>query len=226
MVETLGSLQASLYIAEVVKNIMDVTTQVEGASASKEDIKIKLQESTNTQQQIKNVLEVNKIQEKTGTQIKEIKAGDLQISRNDLSLKEIILKGNEHYYKNEYNEAIECYDKAIKIEPSNFDLWFNKGYALIQLEKYEETIECYDKAIKIEPNDALAWDTKGIALVNLGKNNEAIECYDKAIEIDPSYTLAQDNKTNLLREYSDYKGNKVSNKKIKWYTADGKPVYY
>ena len=171
---------------------MDVTTQVEGASASKEDIKIKLQESTNTQQQIKNVLEVNKIQEKTGTQIKEIKAGDLQISRNDLSLKEIILKGNEHYYKNEYNEAIECYDKAIKIEP----------------------------------NDALAWDTKGIALVNLGKNNEAIECYAKAIEIDPSYTLAQDNKTNLLREYSDYKGNKVSNKKIKWYTADGKPVYY
>jgi tetratricopeptide (TPR) repeat protein len=56
-------------------------------------------------------------------------------------------------------------------------LWFNKGYALIQLEKYEEAIECYDKAIKIEPNDALAWDTKGIALVNLGKNNEAIECY-------------------------------------------------
>ena len=48
-----------------------VPTQVKQTSTiSKEDVKTKLEESTNTQQQIKNVLgEVNKIEQKTGTEI-------------------------------------------------------------------------------------------------------------------------------------------------------------
>lgn len=43
----------------------------------------------------------------------------MQISKNELSLKEIILKGNEHYYNKEYKEAMECYDKALEIDPND-----------------------------------------------------------------------------------------------------------
>jgi tetratricopeptide (TPR) repeat protein len=83
-----------------------------------------------------------------------------------------------------YNEAIECYDKVIKINSNHAGAWNNKGLALGNLGKYNEAIECYDKVIEINSNHAGAWNNKGQALGNLGKYNEAIECYDKVIEID------------------------------------------
>jgi len=33
--------------------------------------------------------------------------------------KELGLKGNEHFYKKEYEKAIECYDKALEIDPKD-----------------------------------------------------------------------------------------------------------
>jgi Tfp pilus assembly protein PilF len=98
-----------------------------------------------------------------------------------------------------HNEAIEYFDKAIKIDPNYADAWNNKGVALKNLGKHNEAIECYDKAIKIDPNYALAWNNKGLALYNLGKYNESIECYDKAIKIDPNYALARNNKDLALK---------------------------
>ena len=72
--------------------------------------------------------EVNKIEKKEGTQIQEIRAENIQISKDELSLKELLLKGNEHLYKNGYSEAIKYYDKAIELDPNNVDAWNNKGY--------------------------------------------------------------------------------------------------
>jgi tetratricopeptide (TPR) repeat protein len=53
-----------------------------------------------------------------------------------------------------YEQAIECYDKALEIEPNYILAWYNKGNALGNLGKPEEAIECYDKALQIEPDYA------------------------------------------------------------------------
>jgi tetratricopeptide (TPR) repeat protein len=176
----------------------------------------KIQELAATRQVANEFLEeIGRIEKEKGTEIKEIKVGDLQISRSELSLKEIILKGNEHYYKNEYREAIECYDKALKINPNYAGVWNNKGNALAELAKYKEAIECYDKAIKLNPNSAYAWYNKGNALAELAKYREAIECYDKALEIEPTSKLAQDNKSFALNMLNAQEKNKSSPMKRK-----------
>ena len=72
-----------------------------------------------------------------------------------------------------YNEAIECYDKAIKLNPNSLVALYNKGSAVMQLGKYNEVIECYDKAIKLNPNSLVALYNKGLAVMQLGKYNEA-----------------------------------------------------
>ena len=83
------------------------------------DIDTKTEETSKSYLQIKNVLyDVNRIEKESGIDIEEIKIGNLQISKNELSLDELILKGNEHFYKNQYNEAIECFNKALEIDPS------------------------------------------------------------------------------------------------------------
>jgi len=95
---------------EVIDNLqklLSVSTRIEQPTITQssilnnedEKIKAKRNESSNAQKQIRSVLEeVNKIEKNTGTQIQEIRTEDIQISKNELLLKEYLLKGNEHYY--------------------------------------------------------------------------------------------------------------------------------
>jgi tetratricopeptide (TPR) repeat protein len=186
---------------EILEKIIKQPTNVDKSSYDKDSIQDnryninKTQEAAALNQQTGQVLEeLNRIEKKDGKEVQGIKVGELQISKDDLSLKKIILKGNEHYFKDEFKQAIECYDKALEIDPKNADAWNNKGGALGSLGKHEEAIEYYDKALKIDPKNAMAWTNKGWSLSNLGRYEEAIEYLDKALEIDPGYAFAWSNK--------------------------------
>ena len=64
----------------------------------------------------------------------------------ELSAVKWFSKGFALYELGRYEEAIECYDKAIELDPDYADAWKHKGDALYELGRYEEAIECYDKA--------------------------------------------------------------------------------
>ncbi len=101
----------------------------------------------------------------------------------------------------EYDEAIEAYDEAIRLNPNYAKAWFNKGLSLDDLGKYDEAVKAYDEAIRLDPNNAaMAWNNKGISLDDLGKYDEAIEAYDEAIKLDPNYAKAWNNKGLALRK--------------------------
>jgi tetratricopeptide (TPR) repeat protein len=138
------------------------------------DNKNKLYEINNTQKQITSLLqEVDNIGKKEGTQpIEVIRSEGIQISRKELLLKEHILKGNEYYYKKEYNNAIQCFDKALEIDPNNASTWNNKGLVLDHLRKYDDAIQCYDKALEIDPNNDLFNENRNIVLEKLGKTEK------------------------------------------------------
>ena len=95
---------------------------------------------------------------------------------------------------NRFDEAIECYDKALKINPHNFKAWNNKAFALHNLNRLDEAIECYDRVLKINPNDFNVLNNKAFSLHELNRLDEAIECYDKALKINPNYFEAWANK--------------------------------
>jgi tetratricopeptide (TPR) repeat protein len=92
------------------------------------------------------------------------------------------------------NEAIKeaiCYfETAIACERENggkrdFALpFYNKGCALLKLQKYEEALELFNEAINSRQNFDYAWNGKGYALNYLERHLEAIECFDRAIKLD------------------------------------------
>ena len=51
-----------------------------------------------------------------------------------------------------YNEAIECFDKAIILNPNDAELFHNKGIVLNDLNKYNAAIECFNKAFELNQN--------------------------------------------------------------------------
>jgi len=101
-------------------------------------------------------------------------------------------------------EAIECFNKALEINPRESVAWFNKGRALGELGRYDKAIECYDAALKINERLVEAWINKGVALDDLGRYDEAIVCYAEALDIQPREAMAWYNKGIALRNLGRY----------------------
>jgi len=125
-------------------------------------------------------------------------------------------KGSAFFSEGKYSKAIECYDKAIKIDPNFYFALYDKGTALVEQGNYSKAIECYDKAIKIDPNFSDAWNSKGNAFYKQGEYSKAIECYGKAIKINPKFVHAWNSKGNAFYKQGEYsKAIECYNKAIK-----------
>jgi tetratricopeptide (TPR) repeat protein len=103
----------------------------------------------------------------------------------------------------QYQKAIELYDKALEVDPNNTDTIANKGIAFILLQKYVEASNLLDKVLTLNPNHTAGLFYKGIVLDKLGKHEDAIQYYNMASEADPNYTGELINTVESLKE--DYK---------------------
>ena len=141
-----------------------------------------LQDSSNALvKPCQNVLnEVEKIETECKTRIIDIKIGELQISKHDLQLKNLILMGNQFFYLGKYDYAIECYDKILQMDVRYFEAILNKAFTLNKLGRYSEAIDWYDKALKIHPNHVNALNNKGEIMYKLERYSDAIEYFDRA----------------------------------------------
>ena len=95
-------------------------------------------------------------------------------------------KNNEEYDKL-LNDAVEDYNKAIKLYSKNsiaFYTYYNRGNAKRLLLKIEEAIEDYSKAIELNPNFEGAYFNRGISKSDLSiliKKDNKIEEYNKLV---------------------------------------------
>ncbi len=94
--------------------------------------------------------------------------------------------------------AVDSWESALALKPNYYQVWYNRGKALVQLERWEEAIASHDKALEIKSDDYLAWNNRGEALGKLERWEEAINSCDKALEINSGYYLAWYNKANFL----------------------------
>jgi len=93
-------------------------------------------------------------------------------------------EGDEWLEKNEYQKAIECYEKAIKFDLDNDVCHIKKGLALFYNKEYKEAIWCYDKAKKItELKISKINKEKIIKLSVLDKYQEELDKYEKDLEL-------------------------------------------
>lgn len=75
--------------------------------------------------------------------------------------------GNHLIRLRRYKEAIEAYDKALRLDSKNAYAWNNRGVALWHLGKREEAIRCFDKALELDPQYLDVWNNKQVALKHL-----------------------------------------------------------
>ena len=52
-----------------------------------------------------------------------------------------------------FEEAIECYDKAIELEPRNTSFLLNKGVVLMELDRFDEAEILFTKVLALDPSN-------------------------------------------------------------------------
>jgi FKBP-type peptidyl-prolyl cis-trans isomerase 2 len=99
--------------------------------------------------------------------------------------------------KNEFDEAITCYLKAITIDPGMFEAYYNTAVAYQEKGQLDDAIAFYKQTIELNLNHEKACLNLGISLKEKGQFEEAIKFFEKAIQIKPDYAIAYYNLGNV-----------------------------
>lgn len=90
-------------------------------------------------------------------------------------------------------EALECFNKALKIEPRFQNGIFNRANSLLRLGRYQESVETIDGLIKSSDpasKNPMALFVHGIGLAKTGRLQEAEITLQRCLELSPSYVEA------------------------------------
>jgi tetratricopeptide (TPR) repeat protein len=90
-------------------------------------------------------------------------------------------------------EAMEEYEKSLKINPNYEDALNNMGYALANLKRYPEAIGYYLAALRVHPDHAEVHNNLGNALSETGQIEEAMKHYRATLKQVPTHANAHNN---------------------------------
>ena len=98
-------------------------------------------------------------------------------------------KGNALFKQNKYEEAINYYERAIKINSSIEVLYSNKGTCEKCLKKYKEAIRDYKKALDINPKNTKNLNRLASVYIIVGNFGEAKMTQQKALNFEPNNSV-------------------------------------
>ncbi len=100
------------------------------------------------------------------------------------------LLGVHYFGQQNYEEAIKCYDRAIKIN-SEFSQPYNQlGYAQRFLGNFSEAEKAFKKYITLIPEDPNPYDSYAELQMKMGNYDKSIESYKKALEYNPNFVAS------------------------------------
>jgi serine/threonine protein kinase len=106
--------------------------------------------------------------------------------------------GNALFNSGRYMEALNSFDRAIRIDSMFADAYEGRGSVLYLMERHAEALASYEQAIGLDPQFAQAYFGKGNVLYSLKRLNEALACQEQALTLDPALTDAYLSKASTL----------------------------
>ncbi|VUZ54606.1 unnamed protein product [Hymenolepis diminuta] len=95
-------------------------------------------------------------------------------------------QGNSFVSAEKFQEALECYNKAVALDPYNAIYYCNRAAANHRLLKYSEAISDCEKALEIDSSYSKAYSRMGNTFCSMGNYSKSVEAYRKAVALDPN----------------------------------------
>ena len=103
------------------------------------------------------------------------------------------IRGYAGIYFENYEEAIEEFDRAIEREPGYAGAYYNRGCIHREGDK-QRAIRDFTKAIELKSDYAEAYNNRGSLHEDIGNHKQAIRDFSKAIKLRPDYAMAYVNR--------------------------------
>ena len=103
-------------------------------------------------------------------------------------------RGNAYLRLAQNQQALQDFNRAIEIDPTNARAFQNRGNFYFMSEKYDEAISNYDQAIRSDPSYDRAHVNRGLAFLQQEKYAEAIRNFDAALKLNPDSAPAYNNR--------------------------------
>jgi tetratricopeptide (TPR) repeat protein len=95
-------------------------------------------------------------------------------------------KGMAYLLLQRYEEATNCFNRAIKLDKRNAAGYNNRGYMEFRAHKYDKAIHYYQKALSLQPADAVFRYNIGSAYFAMHDYRRAAQSFHAAYQLDPN----------------------------------------
>ncbi|MFZ0062323.1 MAG: tetratricopeptide repeat protein [Pyrinomonadaceae bacterium] len=99
-------------------------------------------------------------------------------------------RGQAAHARGDFERALALYDEAIKVRPEFPEAEFQKGAALISLNRLAEAEPSFRRAIELKKNWGLPYSSLGVLLTRLNRDAEAASLLQQALQFDKNDSLA------------------------------------
>jgi tetratricopeptide (TPR) repeat protein len=117
---------------------------------------------------------------------REIQFYDIPTARNN--------RGNAYITLGRYQQAINDYDAAIRIDPRFAKAYVNRGVALTYIHEYKKALHDFNTALDLDIQDSSVYFNRGNVFKALGFYERALEDYTKALSLNPENVDAYNNR--------------------------------
>ncbi|MEM3247967.1 MAG: AAA family ATPase, partial [Candidatus Micrarchaeaceae archaeon] len=116
--------------------------------------------------------------------------------------KELYTKAGAMFEENKFDEAIDLYSQAIKLDPKYSSAYFNRALAYAILSRYEEAARDAETVMALEPDSYDAPYVMGVISEYQHDYDGAQEWYQKALSNNPNYAEAKSRLEQLKNKIS------------------------
>jgi tetratricopeptide (TPR) repeat protein len=100
-------------------------------------------------------------------------------------------RGVAYRLKGEYDRALQDYEQAIRLNPSNANAYNNRGVVYRIKREYALAVSDYDEAIWLKKGDfPAAYYNRALAYADKGEYEKSLRDFDIVIEVNPRSAMA------------------------------------
>ncbi len=107
--------------------------------------------------------------------------------------------GEIYRQKGLLRKSLANYDRAIALEPSQYEFYYNRGLVLVDMGEIQLALDSFRKARDLQPELAIIYNNLGACYMTLGKYERAEEEFRRALDIESDLAEAKSNLEKLKK---------------------------
>jgi tetratricopeptide (TPR) repeat protein len=128
----------------------------------------------------------------------------VELGRDNNPVHELLINAGSFQQEGNFQEAIECYQAALKVEPMNADIYDAMGLTMLRLGENKIAKDLFLTSTSLNTQSSSSFRNLGLAHYSLDERQSAIDAFKKSIECDGNNVDALLNIGQIYSYAKDY----------------------